>query len=199
MNAADARALERCLSGGGVAVIPTDTVYGLACDAADHEAVARMHALKGRAEARPAAVMFCSLDAAAPALGHLGPRTRAAVGRLLPGPLTLLLPSPGGGEQALGLRVPRLEGPLTPLAAVRRAMLQTSANPTGGRDPRRISDIPPAIRQGADLVLDGGELPGVASTVVDLRGYETDGSWGVVREAAIPRDQLERALSSDRP
>lgn len=196
MTSADARALERCLAAGGVAVVPTDTVYGLACDAANPAALARLHALKGRAQAKPAAVLFWSLGAAGPATEHLGPRTRAAVERLLPGPLTLLLPSPGGGEDALGLRVPRLSDSLRALEAVTRGMLQSSANPTGGRDPRRVSDVPAAMRQAADLVLDGGELPGVASTVVDLRGFEEDGSWRVVREGAAPRDRVEGALSS---
>jgi L-threonylcarbamoyladenylate synthase len=198
LNAGDAQALDSCLLGGGVAVIPTDTVYGLACDARDERALRRMHELKGRVQAKPAAVMFCSLEAAEPALAHVGPRTRGAVERLLPGPLTLLLP-PHHGDEALGLRVPRLGGGLTPLRAVRTGMLQTSANLTGGEDPRRVSDIPRSIRDGVDLVLDGGELPGVPSTIVDLRDYEREGRWEVLREAAMARDQLERALSSPGP
>lgn len=196
MRGADAAVLERCLVEGGVAVVPTDTVYGLACDPGSEAAVRRMHALKGRAQGRPAAVMFCSLEAAEAALEHIGGRTRGAVARLLPGPLTVLLPAPAGGDEALGLRVPRLEGALAPLTAVRRGMLQTSANPTGGRDPRRVTDIPLLMRQAADLVLDAGELPGVPSSVVDLRGFEDGGDWRLVREGAVSHDRLERALSS---
>jgi L-threonylcarbamoyladenylate synthase len=71
--------------------------------------------------------------------------------------------------------------------------LQTSANVNGGPDPRRLADVPDSIREGADLVLDGGELPGVPSTVVDLSRYEA-GEWTVLREGALPLAELERLL-----
>ena len=73
-------------------------------------------------------------------------------------------------------------------------MLQSSANRAGGADPRRLQDVPELIRQAADLVLDGGELPGVASTVVDLRQYEHSGRWGVARAGAVGEDELVAAL-----
>jgi L-threonylcarbamoyladenylate synthase len=72
-------------------------------------------------------------------------------------------------------------------------VLQTSANVSGGPDPRRLADVPDSIREGADLVLDGGELPGVPSTVVDLTGYES-GEWSVLREGALSRAELVRLL-----
>ena len=72
-------------------------------------------------------------------------------------------------------------------------MLQTSANLTGGPDPRRLADVPESIREGADLVLDGGELPGVPSTVVDLSRYES-GEWsGAARGRAVPLAELDGA------
>ena len=75
-------------------------------------------------------------------------------------------------------------------------MLQTSANLSGGPDPRRLADVPASIREGADLVLDGGELPGVPSTVVDLGSYEEDGEWSVLREGAVTRCATERRSSA---
>ena len=75
-------------------------------------------------------------------------------------------------------------------------MLQTSANLTGGPDPRRLADVPEALRAGADLVLDGGELPGVPSTVVDLSRYEDEGRWEILREGAVPADAVKIALRS---
>jgi L-threonylcarbamoyladenylate synthase len=134
--------------------------------------------------------MYFSLDAAERELADVGPRTREALLRLLPGPLLVVLP---GGE---GIRIPRLEGPLAPLAAVRAAVVQTSANFAGGRDARRLADVPEELRRGVDVVLDGGELAGVASTVVDLRGYETDDAWEVLRQGAVPIEELRIALSS---
>lgn len=186
-----------------MAVFPADTVYGLACDPESEAAAARLYGLKGRAPDKPAAVMFFSLDAALELLAEeVGPRVRSAFERLLPGPLTLLVPNParrfpvacGPDPDTLGLRVPALGGPLAPLAAVDVPALQSSANRAGGPDPRRVADVPEEIRAGADLVLDAGPLPGTPSTVVDLRDYEDRGEWRVVREGALPRDELAARL-----
>jgi L-threonylcarbamoyladenylate synthase len=186
MTSSDAATFEACIRAGGVAVFPSDTVYGLACDPDNAEAVARLYALKGRAPDKPAAVMFFALELALAALPELGPRTRALLERLLPGAVTLLLPNPRGryplAGETLGLRVPDL--PV--LAGVRLPVLQSSANLAGGPDARRLDRVPNAIREGADLVLDGGELPGTPSTVVDLRGYEETGELAVVRAGAVP-------------
>ena len=174
---------ERCIRGGGIAVFPTDTLYGIGCRPDDEAAIERVYALKGRPPEKPSALMYFSLAAALAAHPELGPRTRAALERLLPGPVLAVLP---GGQ---GVRVPALAGPP---AGARVAVLQTSANLSGGPDPRRLEDVPESIRAGADLVLDGGELPGVASTVVDLSRYE-DGEWAVLREGAMPPARLRKA------
>ena len=185
-----AAAFERVIRDGGVAVFPADTVYGLACDPENTAAVRRLYELKGRAPDKPAAVMFFSV----PELPELGPRTRALLRRLLPGAVTVLLPNPRrrfplAGE-TLGLRVPDLPA----LAGVTVPVLQSSANLSGGPDARRLEDVPESIRRGADLVLDGGELAGTPSTVVDLRAYEQDGTIGVVRAGAVP-EAVVRSLA----
>jgi L-threonylcarbamoyladenylate synthase len=74
---------------------------------------------------------------------------------------------------------------LPALAGVGVAVLQSSANLAGGPDARRLADVPSSIRDGADLVLDGGTLPGAPSTVIDLRSYEHDGGWAVLRHGAL--------------
>lgn len=204
LSAADAEAFSRCLAAGGVAVFPSDTVYGLACEPGTKKAVRRIYALKGRSGGKPSALMFFSLALALAALPELGSRTAAALERLLPGALTLLVPNPGrrfplacGPDQTtLGVRVPALPAAAAALTAVRRPVLQTSANHAAGPDARRVADVPAEIRRGADLVLDVGELPGVSSTVVDLRGYEEEGAWSVVREGAVPGARVTEALEA---
>jgi L-threonylcarbamoyladenylate synthase len=205
----DATRLELCLAGGGVAVIPTDTVYGLACDPTSATAVIRVYELRGRpppTPAKPTAVMFFSLQPALKLLAELGPHTRRALGALLPGPVTLLLPNPGQrfplvcdpqgtGSALLGLRVPAFVGPLALLAGVGVPVAQSSANLSGGSDPRRLQDVPVELREGADLMLDGGELPGSASTVIDLAEYEQNGDWRIVREGPLQQTALERLLA----
>jgi L-threonylcarbamoyladenylate synthase len=229
--AEDATRLEECLARDGVAVIPTDTVYGLACNPDSESALRRIYELKRRPPLKPAAVMFFALEPALETLTELGPRTREAVEALLPGPVTLLLPNrlarfapacdpPGvdmGGDTRvegaprahargaarthegsdaalLGLRVPAFTGELATLASVRVPAAQSSANLSGGPDPRCLQDIPVELREGADLVLDGGELPGTASTVIDLSRYEQDGRWQMVREGPLNSSALKRLL-----
>ena len=203
MTTDDVAAFERCLVDGGVAVFPADTVYGLACAPDLEPAMTRLYALKRRPPGKPAAVMFFDLDRALAALPELGPRTADALRRLLPGGVTVLLPNPrhrfalaGGGDPAtLGLRVPLLAGTLSPLSVVTRPVLQSSANQAGGADPRRVRDVPAAIRHGVDLILDAGELPGTPSTVVDLRRYDAEAEWSLLREGAVRAAAISTALA----
>jgi L-threonylcarbamoyladenylate synthase len=207
ITTADAELLERCLHVNGVALFPADTVYGLACEPDAREAVDRLYRLKGRPPDQPAAVMFFSVDLALAALPELPQRTRAALERLLPGGVTVLLENPahrfplacGPDPDTLGLRVPALGDALAPLGALRWPVLQSSANPSGEPAPRRLDDVPAEIRGGVDCVLDGGELPGTPSTVVDLRRYDREGRWAVIREGAVGQPALVRALDAEAP
>jgi L-threonylcarbamoyladenylate synthase len=195
-------AFERCIRDGRVALFPADTVYGLATDPESTLGVERLYALKARRPDRPAAVMFFRLAAALGAIPELGPRTAAALERLLPGGVTLLLPNParrfplacGPVPERLGVRVPELRGFLTPLAAVERPVLQSSANRSGDPDVRRLDDVEGEIRAGVDVELDAGELPGTPSTVVDLTRFEESGDFAIVRDGAVPAGQVSAAL-----
>jgi L-threonylcarbamoyladenylate synthase len=196
----DVVVFERCVRDGGVAIFPADTVYGLACDPDSPSAIERMYALKRREPDKPAAVMFFQLESALRSLPDLGELTEAALRRLLPGAVTVVLPNPAGrfalatSERGLGIRVPKLEGALAPLAAAQVAVLQTSANLTGAPDPRSLSDIPTELRERVDIVLDGGALSGTPSSVLDLTRYEQEGGWELLREAAVARERLAELL-----
>jgi L-threonylcarbamoyladenylate synthase len=215
MRPTDAEAFSLCIASGGVAVFPADTVYGLACDPHNPDAVHKLYALKGRRPDKPAAVMWFDRARALEVLTELGPRTRAALERLTPGGVTLLLPNPQhrfplatgpagerGGAGARGLAGSAGEGaalgvriPIVPqLETVPLVVLQSSANHAGGPDARTLDEVPDDIKQHADLVLDAGPLPGTPSTVIDLRTYEHDGAWRIVREGAVPRADVARAL-----
>ena len=203
MTPEDVATFERCISVGGVALFPADTVYGLATEPDSREGFDRLYALKGRPPLRPSAVMFFQRELALAALPELGPRTRAAFERLLPGPVTLVVPNPAGrfplacgpNPERLGVRVPALTGALEPLAAARWPVLQSSANPSGGADARRLDDVDERIREGVDLQLDGGELPGTPSTVIDLGSYEGDGGYEIVRQGALSAGDVAARLA----
>ena len=204
LSPADAQTFERCIAVGGIAVFPADTVYGLACEPDSKEAVQRLYMLKRRHPDKPSAVMFFALDLALAALPELGPRTTAALHALLPGAVTALLPNPAGRFPlacasdlgTLGLRVPAWPPALAALGDVRWPVLQSSANAAGGPDARRLEDVPEYMRTHTDLVLDGGELPGTPSTVVDLRSFEADGQWSVAREGALSITEVAARLES---
>jgi L-threonylcarbamoyladenylate synthase len=197
-----AAAFERCIEAGGVAVFPSDTVYGLACSPSDPAAVERLYALKGRPGSKASAVMFFDLSAALAALVSLGEATRAALWRLLPGALTVLLPNPGRlfplacGEDPLTLGLRVISVPV--LAGVSAPVLQSSANLAGGPEARRLAEVDPTVLAGADLVVDGGVLPGVPSTVLDLRRFEDGGIDGchVLRAGAVREAEIAAALVS---
>ncbi len=202
LTADQAELLERCIAVGGVAVFPADTVYGLACDANDKQAVARLYAIKRRSPQMPSAVLWFSLQLALASLPQLGPRCQGALERLLPGAVTLLLDNPqrrfplacGSEPATLGIRVPALGKQIEALGVVSWPILQSSANLGGQPAPSRIADLAPQIAEQVDLVLDAGPLAGSASSVIDLRRYEDDGSWQLLREGPLDAEQLSALL-----
>lgn len=202
LQADDAARLQECIAQGGVAVFPTDTVYGLCCDPEDEAAARRLYALKGRPSRRASAIMFFSLRPALEELGELRDSERAALQALLPGAVTVLLANPGQrftpacrkDPGTLGLRVPRLPERLAALSAIARPVMQSSANLSGETDAKSLEEVPGSILEGADLVLDGGELPGTPSTVVDLRDFDSERRWYILREGAIARGAVQGVL-----
>jgi L-threonylcarbamoyladenylate synthase len=191
-------ALERCMGGGGVAIFPADTLYGLACDPLNEAAVQRIRSIKGRDEGKPLAVMYFSPLAMRELLSGLGERSRRAVSDLLPGPVTLVLANPErryplasrDAPETLGVRL--IEGPL---AGTMTPILQTSANRSGAPPPRSFEEVDDEVLAGTDLAIDGGELIGAPSTVVDLTELDSAGRWEVLREGALPSGVIDRILS----
>lgn len=190
-------ALERCVGGGGVAIFPADTLYGLACDPLDPGAVERMHSIKGREEGKPTAVMYFSPLAMRELVSALGERSRHAVSQLLPGPVTLVIANPDRRYPLASIEHPETLGVRLiagPLAGAMTPILQTSANPSGASAPRSFDEIEDEVLAATDLAIDGGELIGAPSTVVDLTELDSAGSWRVLREGALPRGVIDRVL-----
>ena len=188
---------------GELAVLPTDTVYGLVCTAFERQPAVDLYRLKGRDAVQPTAVLFASVDKALELIPELGDREAALLRAVLPGPYTLILPNPAGrfawltGErlQSIGARVPVLTGPTAEIVGRLGAVVATSANLPGEPDPRSLADVPSAIVDGVVLALEGGELPGVPSTVIDVTGAEP-----VVLRVGLgdPEAALERIAAEGR-
>lgn len=192
-------ALERSVGEGGVAIFPADTLYGLACDPLNGEAVERIQEIKGRGERKPSAVMYFSPLAMRELLSGIGLLARDAVGALLPGPVTLVLANPERryplacreDPERLGVRL--IEGPL---AGAMTPIFQTSANRTSASPPTSFDEIDQGILAAADLAIDAGELIGEPSTVVDVTEIDSRGTWRILREGALPADEVDRRLAA---
>jgi L-threonylcarbamoyladenylate synthase len=181
------------LEAGELVVIPTDTVYGLACLPDAEEAVRALSALKRRPSEMPIALVGASVEALRRLVPELSERA------VLPGPFTVVVPNPerrlpwltGIRPDTIGVRVPALAGAAAELLGRVPVVAATSANLHGGGDPRRLDDVSREILVGVAATLDGGELPGTASTVVDLTGPEPM----VLREGAVPAAEALRRLA----
>jgi L-threonylcarbamoyladenylate synthase len=191
------------IAAGELVVIPTDTVYGLACRPDRERSVRALTELKGRSPAQPIALVAASLDALLDCVPELRGHPALA---LLPGPYTLVLPNPalrfpwltGARPETIGVRVPELAGPAAELLRAVGAVAATSANRHGEADPASLRDVPGAILHAVGAVVDGGGLYGTPSTVLDLTGAEPR----VLREGAVAAEDAlarVRGQASARP
>ena len=183
-----------------LAIVPTDTVYGLATTPYDEDAVRGLYLAKGRVEQQPTALVVRDIELLRECLPELGGAAERVARALLPGPYTLILPNParrfpwltGSRPETLGVRIPGLTGPARDVLDRAGALVATSANLPGGPDPHTLDDVPEQLRAAAAAMVDGGELPGTPSTVIDLTGGEPV----VLREGAVPADQALRVVAS---
>ena len=176
------------IQAGRPVILPTDTVYGLCADPYRAEPAERVYRLKGREESQPLALLAADVDMLLECVPELRGRSATIVRAILPGPYTLVLPNParryrwltGSRPETIGVRVPEL--PDAAHAVVERVgcVLATSANETGGPDPRAVEDVPDEIRARCGAVVDAGPLRGRPSTVIDF----TVADPVVVREGA---------------
>ena len=196
----DARLVDEAVEAiraGRPVVLPTDTVYGLCTTPHQAQPVEQLYRLKGRSEQQPVALLAPDLDSIFECVPELRGPAAAIARALLPGPLTLVFPNPawrfqwltGARPDTIGVRVPELVGDTKAIVKRIGAVAATSANLSGGPDAKRLEEVSEEIRAGAAVVIDGGELPGIPSTVVDLTGPEPH----IIREGALPAAEvLER-------
>lgn len=182
---------------GEALVVPTDTVYGLVASPFRDEPTLRLYRLKGRAPTQPSALMTLSVEVLFELVPELRGRAVVVARALFPGAYTLVLPNParrfrwltGEKPDTIGVRVPELPEPTATILERAGGFVATSANLAGGSDPARAEDVPEELHDFAALVIDGGELSGTPSTVLDLTGDEPR----VLREGAVPAGEaIER-------
>jgi tRNA threonylcarbamoyl adenosine modification protein (Sua5/YciO/YrdC/YwlC family) len=181
------------LRSGEALVVPTDTVYGLAALPRDAAATARLFELKGRGSATPVAVLCADLAQALTLVAtEVSPEVEAVGGRWWPGPLTLVAWRGqgdhlhlGGPTDTIGLRVPDHDF-MRALAAAVGPIAVTSANRHGQPTPAGALAAAASLTGDVALVVDGGPLDGVASTVIDT----TTTPWTVLRDGPLPAAEI---------
>ena len=187
---AEAAALIR---GGQPVAVPTETVYGLAADATNGEAVARIYAAKGRPSFNPLIVHFGSLEEAE-RLAGFNDAARSLARRYWPGPLTLVLPFKSGvaslvtaGLPTLAIRVPAHPAMRDLLAACGRPLAAPSANASGRISPTRPEHVLASLGGRIPMILDAGPTQhGLESTIVAVAGDEVR----LLRPGPIPAEEI---------
>ena len=158
---------------GGLVVYPTETVYGLGANALDAAAVKRVFSAKGRDRENPVSLAVPTVESA---FEHTRPtaQERRFMHEFLPGPVTVLVAARENvpdvltaGRSRVGVRVP--DHPMArELLRETPPLTSTSANRSGNPSARRVSGVDESVRKEVAVVLDGGELPGTESTVVNV-------------------------------
>jgi L-threonylcarbamoyladenylate synthase len=192
-----ARAAIDVLQRGGVIVVPTDTVYGLAARPEDDDAVQAVYRAKGRPAGMHLPVLASSVDQVR-ALGvDMTDAAEALAARWWPGPLTLAFgfgasARPGWltGRDEVAVRIPDHDF-LRHLLQATGVLLVTSANPHGVPTALSAWDVAASLGGSVDLIVDGGELTEVPSTLVNVRGEQAV----VEREGVISRAEIDAALA----
>src|SRR5262245_51976029 len=183
---------------GGIVAVPTDTLYGLACDPFQAQAVARVFAVKGRAAERALPLIAADAAQVAAHLGTLTPLGARLADRFWPGPLTLILAAPPalvsdvtGGTGTVGVRVPADAVARALAAACERPITATSANISGGPSTDDPDDVERTLGDRIDLLIDSGRTRGgPPSTIVDV----TSAAPRLVRAGAIAWDEIQAWL-----
>lgn len=186
------------LRAGGLVAIPTETVYGLAADASNPDAVRRIFAAKGRPADHPLIVHLASAERLDDWAVDVSPAARTLTTACWPGPLTVVvhraphvLDVVTGGRATVGLRVPAHPLTLELLAEFGGGLAAPSANRFGRLSPTTADHVRADLGDAVDVVLDGGPCPvGVESTIVDC----TTDPPQLLRAGGITPEDLDRLL-----
>jgi tRNA threonylcarbamoyl adenosine modification protein (Sua5/YciO/YrdC/YwlC family) len=164
------------ISSGGLVIYPTDTLYGIGCDATSKKAVARIYALKRREGKKPLSILVANYEML---LGYceVSPEQERVLHALLPGPYTFILKLkkklPVSDTLSIGVRVPDHQFMRGVSKKLQIPIVTTSANLSGEPDAAEASQVAPEIAAGADLLIDGGRCRyAQGSTIIDLVNME---------------------------
>ena len=185
---------------GGLVAVPTETVYGLAGNGLNTDAVSRIYEVKGRPAIKPLSLLVSGLSVAGTVCAEITESARTLAGAFWPGPLTIVLPRcetvpdiVAAGGDTIGVRCPDHPKTLELLRLVGVPLAAPSANVSDMPSPKSAEDVLAYFDGIIDCVIDGGvSVLGIESTIVDLSAA----SYKILRQGALPEDDIRRALGS---
>ena len=187
------------IKNGGLVAVPTETVYGLACNGLDEKAVGEIYRVKGRPDIKPLSLMVHDSGALDAYCEDVPAGAYALAKRFWPGPLTIVLKAKNhipsivlAGGDTVGLRCP--DHPLT-LALLKECGLPLaapSANPSGAESPKTAETVLEYFSSKIDAVIDGGPCGiGLESTIIDM----TSAPYKILRQGALPAEEIAETLA----
>ena len=181
----------RILCAGGLVAFPTETVYGLAADATNPQAIARLNQVKGRPPEKPYSIHLYETAQIAAFVATIPPLAKRLMDRFWPGPLTIVMPAKDTGN--VGFRLPSHPVAQAFLRRCQRPVVAPSANRSGSAPPTDAKEVLAALDHELECLLDAGPTPlGRESTVVSVVG----GRLSILRDGAIPAQTIQSAIGA---
>ena len=175
----------------GVLLVPTETVYGLVCDATHEAARVKIYEMKRRPASKLLTLFFASIEAVEAAFPSMPETAKRFAAAFCPGPVTLIVPD---GDAFTGFRIPAHPTLLHLLENYGRPLASTSANLSGQPPAHTVEEALSSLAIPPDGVLDGGAIPpdSAASTVIKI---ERDGAWSILRPGPVSEEMLLAVLN----
>ncbi|OGV32518.1 MAG: threonylcarbamoyl-AMP synthase [Lentisphaerae bacterium GWF2_45_14] len=175
---------------GAVVLIPTETVYGLACKSSDKSAIDKIYSMKDRDFSKPMQIFVKDIDELKATGAILSPLAEKISAAFCPGPVTIIVPNRSGGK--MGFRIPDHPFVLKFMEMIGFALSATSANLSGKPNAMNVEDALSQLDGKPDIVIDAGQLPegAMASTVIEVAGE----TFKILRRGPITEEMIEEAV-----
>lgn len=190
------------IKAGGIVIIPTDTVYGIAADALNEKAVKKIYEIKKRKTSNPCSILVSNIDMIKKVVKDISSKEEKIINNFFPGPITLVIKKNGeipdvvtSGLDTIGIRMPNDEFLLKVIDIIGKPIVATSLNVAGEKSKTSIENISDEILNNIDCIVDNGKTKiGLASTVVRLDEKEIK----IIREGPITKEMIQNALKEEK-
>ena len=201
-NKEDIKKVTEIVKMGGVVILPTDTVYGVAADCLNEEAVKKVYEFKHRDFSKPCNILVSDIEMIRKVTKGLSEKEEKIINNLFPGALTIICEKndviPGivnANLSTIGIRMPNNQFLLDLISNIGRPIVATSLNLAGEKSMTNLNNLPEDFKKKSDLIIDGGETTlGTASTIIKVE----NGKVKILREGPIDMKKIEQVMEEER-